>query len=297
MTGPYQWQSTRPPKSAQLTGVESHGTIAFAAGSQGLLTERRGPGDWRALVSEGPTGNGHNLNDAAVTDGGSRLWYCGDSGALGYYDRERSEAVPHSAPDDLSNGFTSVTVAGLAGEEVVHAVDDSGYVVYLTMRGTELTLEDASMLGDGSELTEVVEDGATRYISDASGKIFRSDDGVNWRSEQLVETTIEGLAVADTGLAAVTDDGRVFRDIDLFGEDGRRRRADLGDVSPEDVTAAGESFVVVGDDGYVAHIDAAGQLQEYTPSEARFYSGELMDDGTILAAGSDGTIAEGSRGE
>lgn len=294
MTGSYDWKRTRAPKPGQLTGVESHDAVAFATGKQGLLLERERPGDWRALVTEGPTGNGHNLNDAALTDDGRRLWFCGDSGALGYFDRQRGVARPHYAPDDLTNGFTSITVSGVAGEEVVHTVDDSGYVVHVTVQGDSVTVEDASLLGDGSQLTEVIEAVGARYIADASGTIHRSRDGQGWRGEQLVETTVEGVAVADTGLAAVTDDGRVFRDITLFGESGQPRQADLGDVSPEAVTATGETFAVVGDDGYVAAIDQAGRLTEHTPAETRFYGGDLMDDGTLLAVGSDGVIVEGT---
>jgi len=294
VTGPYEWRTTTAPKTAQLTGVESHGEIAFATGQRGLLLERVAPGNWRGLVREGPTGNGHNLNDAALTDDGRRLWFCGDSGAFGYYDRERGDAQPHYAPDDLTNGFTSVTVAGAAGEEVVHTVDDSGNAVRVTMEQSELAVDDVSMLGEGAQLMEVLEAGDVHYIADASGRIYRSADGADWQDRELVETTIEGVALADTGLAAVTDDGRVFRDIALFGESGHPRQADLGDISPEAITAVGETFVVVGDDGYVAVVDESGQLSEHTPAEARFYSGDLMDDGTILAVGTDGTIVEGS---
>jgi hypothetical protein len=258
--GAYDWVTTEPPWLAQLSGVEAHGDDAFAVGNRGLLLERRGEGNWDELVPGGPTGNNTNLNDVALTDDGRRLWYGGDSGAFGYYDREAEEAFPHTAPKSNTDGFRAIAVRGPAGREVVHAVDDDGRVVRATVDDETVDVTDETVPNDGASFTAIVEYESYRYAADASGCLLRSTDGVDWQVEQLVDTTIEGLAVAADGVTAATDDGELFRGVSLFGETGRTGRADLGDESPEDLAAEGETFAVVGDDAAVLVIGSNGDV-------------------------------------
>lgn len=294
--GTYDWTATESPKLAQLSGVESHGDDAFVVGDRGILLERRGTGNWRELVADGPTGNNTNLNDVAVTDDGRRLWYCGDSGAFGYYDRAAGEAFPHTAPKSNTDGFQGVVVRGAAGREVVHAVDDDGRVVRAAVDGETVDVTDEEVPNDGASFTAIVEHESYRYAADASGCLLRSTDGVDWQVEQLVDTTIEGLTVANDGVAAATDDGEVFRGISQFGETGRTGRADLGDESPEDVAAAGETFAVAGDDAAVLVIGPNGDVKcAGLEADEMLHGVEVMAGGTILAVGAGGTIVEGRR--
>lgn len=292
--GSYEWTTAESPREAQLSGVESDGDDAFAAGSRGLLLQRRARGEWRELVPDGPAGDNTNLNDLALTDGGRRLWYCGDSGAFGYYDRAAEEAVPHTAPKSHSDGFQAIAVRGPAGREIVHTVDDAGRILRAAVDGERVDVTDDEVPQDGSTLTAIVEHESYRYAADASGSLLRTVDGVEWTAKRFVETTVEALATDRSGVAAITDDGVLYRGLSVFGEPGRTAQADLGDVSPEDVAATDGTFVVVGDDATVFVIDGDGRPIQPDPGvDAVFYGAELLADRTVLAVGEDGTILEG----
>lgn len=290
----YDWHVSEAPKIAQLTEVESHAGDVFVAGKRGVLLERRARGDWQGLTLEGPTGNGHNLNSVAVTDDGERVWYCGDSGSFGYYDRSSERTEPHPGPKNHTDGFVGITVSGAAGEETVHTVATSGRVLRARVDGNTVTVEATQVLGDGTTHTEIVADGGDLFVSDVSGNLHHSRGDGTWVQKRLTKDTVKGLAVADTGVAAVSATGTAYRDISLFEGEGGTKKADLGDVSPEDVSAAGEEFVVVGGDGAVVPIDSRGFPSDVDPGPGvTFYAAEAMANGTLFAVGSSGTILEG----
>ena len=120
------WSRSTSPKQGRLTGVESNGDAVFASGNRGVLIERESRGNWTAVIDEGPRSNGNNLNDLSITDDGERVWYAGDSGALGYYDRGAEEVVSHHAPGDYTSGFVTVEVSGRSGSEHVFFANNSG---------------------------------------------------------------------------------------------------------------------------------------------------------------------------
>lgn len=295
MTGDYDWTTVEAPKVAELTGVESNEGTAFVSGKRGLLAERRGAGDWQALFDAGATGNGRGLLDLSVTDDGERIWFAGYSGVFGYYDREGDVVKPHSAPYDLTSNFSSVSANGEAGEEEVHTVDRDGRVLRVQLTGETMSVKGVSVPGDGSGFTEIVDRNDVLYASDQAGRLFRSADGRNWSTQRLTQTTIKAIARTDSGLVAIDDGGRVYKHISLFSDRRRTKKTDPGISSPQELEASGETIVCVGGGGCILVINEGGRAtREACGLEKAFYGAEIMTDDTIIAAGSDGAIAEGT---
>lgn len=295
MVAEFDWRITEAPKTTQLTGAESHGDTVVVPGKRGLLAERTSPREWRALFSTGPTGNGHGILDAAFTADGERVWYCGNSGSFGYYDRPQRTTKPHQGPSNVTSAFRSVCVMGEAGAETVVAADDNGQLVRASMEGESMTVEGVRTPGQGTAFTEVVHHEGERYASDADGFLYYSPDGRDWRRERLAADSIKSLAVADTGLAAITASGTVYRDISLFEQGQRTKQAEFGASSPEELAATGEVFVIAGCDGCVIPIMADVEASHPDPGPGvTYYGAEILDDGTVVAVGSSGTIVEGA---
>lgn len=291
----FDWTVSASPKKAQLTGVESSGEVAVATGRRGVLLKRAALGEWEALFTKGPGGNGNGLHDASFTDDGQRAWYCGNSGVFGYYDREAEEVFSHQGPNDITGSFQSIAVTGDAGEESIHTIDNSGQVLLASLDDRSLTVEEFTTPGDGTTLTEVIVDEEDRvYMSDVSGYLYYSRNGQNWRRRRLTETTVKALAMGEAGLTAITDSGTVYRDISLFEQRQRTKEAQFGTTSPEEMAAEDDVFVIAGCDGCLVPITADGDAEHVEPGPGvTYYGAEVMDDGTVVGVGSSGTITEG----
>lgn len=295
MGGDYEWTTAKSPKKAELTGVESTSDAAFVSGKRGLLAERRARGEWDALFDTGATGDGRGLLDLSLTDDGTRVWFSGYSGTFGYYDREAGRTEPHAGPYDLTSNLCSISANGAAGEEEVHAVDKSGQVLRVRMDGRTMNVKGVSVPGDGAGFTEVLDHDGVLYAADETGRLFRSEDGRGWEKRRLTGTTIKALSRSDAGLVAVDDGGTVYKHISLFGEGGRTKKTQPGISSPEELEALGETIVSVGGGGCVLVIDEHGRAtREACGLDKSLYGADLLEDGSIIAAGSDGAIAEGT---
>ena len=295
MAAEYVWTTSESPKTVQLTGAESSGDAVFVTGKRGLLAERRRRGEWQAVFDTGATGNGRGLLDLSLTAGGERVWFSGYSGTFGYYDRNADTTKPHTAPYDLTSNLCSITVSGEAGDESVHAVDRNGRVLRVRLEGTTLHVNSVSVPGDGTGFTEIVDDDGTLYAADESGGLYRSKDGRQWQRNRLAETTVKALARTDPGLVAIDDSGTVYKHISLFGEGKRTKQTKPGISAPEEIEALGERIVSVGDSGTILVITEAGRaVRESSGLQKTLHGAEVMDDGTVVAVGSAGAIAEGT---
>ena len=311
MAGTREWSVTRAPKVAQLTGVESADGAAYATGREGVLLERTGPSQWTAVFTAGPTGDGRSIFDASTTDDGERLWFCGESGTLGYYETETGEVTTHIAPYDLHTTFHSVSANGPAGEETVHAADDNGEIVRgvversSTARGTaspdvldgeELTVRGVSIPGDGTAFTEVVDNDRELFAADAGGNFYHTTDGRNWKRRKLASTPVRAVSFNDENAYEVAEDGTVYEEVSLFGEGSRNPRSIQSGVEyPTEIdTNRGRTIVVVGGGGQIRVSEGGGNFEsEELATDRTLYGAEVMDDGTIIAVGDDGVIVEG----
>ena len=295
MSGTYDWAGATAPKKAQITGVESFEGAAFASGRRGLLIERTAPAEWEAVFRKGATGDGRGVLDLSLTDDGGRVWFCGASGTFGYYDRASGSVEPHAAPYDLTSNFVSVSVTGDAGEESVHAVDGSGRVLRVAVDGSTPQVKSVSVPGDGTGFTEIVDYDGTFYAADTSGYLYRSEDGRKWNKKRLAETTLKALSRTEPGLVAVSDGGTVYKHVSLFGEGSRTKKTTPNLSSPNELEGSGETIVAVGGGGTVLVIDEAGRATtEPAGTGKSLYAAEITADGTVIAAGSDGAIVEGT---
>ncbi|GAB7095770.1 hypothetical protein JCM30237_29240 [Halolamina litorea] len=295
MSGKYEWATASAPKGVQLTGVESFEGAAFATGRRGVLVERTEPGRWDGVFTSGATGDGRGVLDLSLTDDGERVWFSGVSGVFGYYDRRRGSVEAHPAPYDLTSDFLSVSANGEAGDESVHTVDGSGRVLRTTVDGDEPRVEGVSIPGDGTGFTEVVDHSGVLYAADTSGFLYRSENGRTWRKERLAETTVQALSRIGVGIAAIDDGGTTYKDVSLFGERGRTKKTTPNISSPQELEGRGDTIVAVGGGGCVLVIDEEGRASREPVGVGKsLHAAEVMADGTIIAAGSDGTILEGT---
>jgi hypothetical protein len=297
MAGTRQWSVTRAPKVVQLTGVESAGEAAYATGRRGVLLERAGPGQWTAVFTTGPTGDGRSVLDASTTDGGERVWFSGEHGTLGYYDSTSDSVATHFSPYGLDTTLRSVSVNGPTGDETVHAADDNGEIVRAEMDGTEFTVRGVSIPGDGTALAEVVDNDREVFACDESGSLYHTAEGSQvWKRRSLADAPVQAISFNDANLYEVAEDGTVFEEVSLWGEGSRNPRSiDTGIDAPTEIdTDNRRTIAVVGDGGELRISEEGGN---FAPVESdldeTLYGAEVMDDGTIVAVGDDGIIVEG----
>ena len=63
----------------------------------------------------------------------------------------------------------------------------------------------------------------------------------------------------------------------------------------EELAVRGKTFVAVGRDGRIAQLDASGGATYPDPAPGvSFYGADVLEDDTIVVAGSSGTILEGT---
>lgn len=288
------WSSSNSPIQGRLTGVESNGDVVFASGDRGVLIERESRDNWTAAVEDGPRGKGTNLLDISITDDGARVWYCGDNGAFGYYDRTAGEVQSHYAPEDNTGGFVTIEVTGRSGEEDVFFADNSHTVYHVTVDGEETELTHNTTPSNASKPTEIADYRGEHFMSSVGGDVFYSESGESWRQLTLAHEPIEALAAGDTGVAAVTKSGTLYRDVS--STDGAEpRKIELDVRGMEELAVRGKTFVAAGRDGRIALLDASGGATYPDPTPGvSLYGAEVLNDGTVVVAGSEGKILEGT---
>lgn len=288
------WSSSKSPVRGRLTGVESKNGVVFGSGDRGVLIRRESRDNWTAVVEDGPRGKGTNLRDISITDDGARVWYCGDDGAFGYYDRAAGEARSHYAPSDYTSGFVTIETYGRSGREEVFFADNSHTILHVTVDGETTELQESTTPSNASKPTEVVDYRGEHFVSTVGGDVFHSESNDSWQQLPLASEPIEALAAADTGVAAVTESGTLYRDVS--STDGvEPREIDLDTHGVEELAVRGKTFVAAGQDGRIALLDAAGGATYPDPAPGvSLYAAEVLTDGTVVTAGSEGTILEGT---
>ncbi|WP_020222214.1 WD40/YVTN/BNR-like repeat-containing protein, partial [Halarchaeum acidiphilum] len=206
------------------------------------------------LSRNGADGNGSNLR-AAAGDGAGTVWIAGASGALAEIDAESGDLISHRAPDDVTNEFTAVAIAGSDGGATVYVADSSGHVhVSAGSEGGHRTWTHATP-GSGAAIRGVAVGDGRVVAVDANASVFEaSDGGATWNRI--------GVDDADGG----------FRDVAVAGGTvhvaGGKLWSDAGDgwgvVDPFDTTLydleIGPCGCVhaVGADGTVRHRPGQG---------------------------------------
>lgn len=294
MVGRYKWTTERFTERVQFTGVDSVTGRSFVTGNGGVLAGWNGRGRPTGLFTTGARGNGHWVKDVAITDDGERVWFSGASGTFGYYDRATGAPRSHSSPYGITSNFRSLAVRGDSGQESVHTVDGSGRVVRARLDGERMRVEGVSIPGNGTGFTDIVDDGETLYAADSGGSLYRSTDGRHWSRRRLTQTTIVGLGLGESGLAAVDDSGTLYGNVSLFGEPGSMHTVGATVSSPMTVASHEDTTVVAGGGGAIAVVDGQGRVStEDCGLDKSFSDSDIRPDGTLVTVGSDGSLAAG----
>jgi photosystem II stability/assembly factor-like uncharacterized protein len=295
MTSERAWSVSDSPRVARLNGVESHGERAYCAGDHGVLLERTGRSQWAAVFTTGPDGDGRNLYDLSLTDDGRRVWFCGVAGTLGVYDCPTDTVETHHEPYDSTATYRSISANGPAGEETVHAADDNGEILRGTVDDGQFRVRGVSIPGDGTAFTEVVDNDRELFAADVAGAFYHTTDGRHWKRRRLADTPVRAISFDGDNVLEVADDGTVYEEVRLFGEGSRRPRSiQSGIASPTELDADGRTIVVVGGGGQLAVSEAGSPFErEDTGTTRGFYGADVSENGTVLAVGTGGTIAEG----
>lgn len=288
------WSSSKSPVRGRLTGVESKNGVVFGSGDRGVLVKRESRDNWTAVVEDGPRGKGMNLRDISITDDGSRVWYCGDDGAFGYYDRTAGEVQSHYAPGDYTSGFVTIEAYGRSGKEDVFFADNSHAIYHVTVDGEATELTHDTTPSNASKPTEIVDYRGEHFMSSTGGDVFYSKSDDSWQQLTLTNEPIEALAAGDTGVAAVTESGTLYRDVSSM-DGAEPRKIELDVRGMEELAVRGKTFVAAGRDGRIALLDASGGATYPDPEPGvSLYAAEVLNDGTVVVAGSGGKILEGS---
>lgn len=285
---PGGWTTAETPTSNALYDVTYAADGAYAVGGGGYLLERTGS-DWETVTQEGPGGNGNDLYGIDATDDGRRLWFVGDSGAIGEYDVEDGTIDDHSSPDDVTDQLNDVAATGEFCAKV-YAATDSGAILYSVEDGNDGTWETVTP-GSGAAIP-AIDFHADRegHAVDDDQSVFQTTDGESW-------TTI-GIDSADGSFFGV--DGEATDDVTVSASDGTLHAWNGSEWSDEqvhtvdlrDVAVDGESGLTVGGSGTVLRRSGGGWSQEPTDTGENLEGVSQVGRSPEIAVGAGGTVLE-----
>ncbi|PSP73486.1 hypothetical protein BRC86_09165, partial [Halobacteriales archaeon QS_3_64_16] len=97
VAGATGWTTAETPVASTLYDVEYTTNDAYAVGGGGVVIHRTSDG-WTKVLDGGPTGDSNTLKGSDTTDDRERLWFVGNSGAIGEYDVTTGNLNDYSAP-------------------------------------------------------------------------------------------------------------------------------------------------------------------------------------------------------
>ena len=295
------WEEAETPTGATITGVVPPREGPYAVGEGGLVLARRIDG-WETILETGPTTAENESNDAAVTDDGRHVWFCGGSGVVAQYDALRNRLTDYTGPtsedadegDEKTTTWTALDAVGTAGEERVVLANGSGEAL------------PGEYVGDGVEWGQVVKPGGgssaggaalfgseTAYASDTTSKVYRSDDaGGSWET-----IGIDGASVDLTDVDAANAD-----DVNAAGGDGSIFRYNgavwmklaVGGDALRGIARRLDRGLAAGGSGAAFTRTLYGWEEDETPVEADLHD-VVTDDTLDVAVGDSGTIVERGR--
>ena len=286
------WEAVKSPVDVTLHDVATTARNDFTVGG-GVVVERTDLG-WRTVVEDGPASNGRTLYGADVTDDGERLWFVGASGAIGEYDVETGSLVDRSAPNDATNNFRDVAVAGPAGDANVYVAGDSGSVYYSFENGASGTWNDVAV-GQGAAIEAIdFHGGRAGHLVNGNAKVFYTEDGTTWNRT--------GIADADVSLYGVDSDGKedvwvaagsgvVYRYRPDDGGTPKWFRTSVSEPALRDIEVESGAGYTVGDAGAVFERADGSWSRDETPTEQGLEA-VVRTDSNDVAVGASGTILE-----
>lgn len=283
------WHVAPTPFDDTLTDVTHAADGPYAVGDGGTLVADTGDG-WTVVLDDGPAASDHGLRAIDATDGGDRVWFLGDGGALGCYDVTTGRKYDYSRGDAE---WTGVAVTGSAGAEKALAATASGAVRPFTLDGFDVDWEPTTKPGSGASIAALAAAGGRGYAADTTGSVYvTGDDG--WR-----HVGVPNAQVAFHDLWAGAD-GRVY----VAGGDGRLYRYDDSYRSWTPIDVAHVRLRAVGADGHrIAALGADDTLYR-RDADTRWHAVSMPTDATLrdvalgptdVIVGAHGTVLERDR--
>ncbi|WP_435334568.1 hypothetical protein [Haloarchaeobius sp. TZWWS8] len=314
------WRTADLPTEADLADVAVAEGTAHAVGSGGVVLAGESTEDdarqldWEVALADGPAARGNDLAGVDATADGDAVWVAGSSGALGRIDPESGRHVDFSAPLDLTDDWTDVSVARDAGtggedagtggedagtggedagEETLVLATGSGELLFGRYRDGDCTWDGPMKPGSGSSIA------AVSLLTPTAGFCCDTNDGVFELSGDPHASSLDaervGVAADGTpaGLSAVDS-----RSCLVAATDGVAHRYETGRWTPErvtdeallDVAWAGEAVALSSDDVY--RRTGPGDWTADEVGVVRNLTGVAGDVGLVVAVGDEGTVVE-----
>ncbi|SEW02042.1 hypothetical protein [Natrinema salifodinae] len=246
------WEVVESPTSRTLHGVVHGQDGPYACGEGGLVLHRTGDA-WRVLLERGPGVSENTLRSIAATDDGCRLWFAGDSGALGYYDVADGHLSDYSAPMEKTSTWEAIAVAGATGEERVRIANGSGEVLDCTVEDGCPVWGDVVEPGGGSTIPGLTAGPDGFYAVDTSGgAYFEPADGSGTGTDADSDSPATDSGDGDT---ESVDSDRT--------NDWKRIGVRNAQVDFQDVWAGADSVFIAGADGIAYRYDP--RCENWTP--------------------------------
>ncbi|WP_435065675.1 WD40/YVTN/BNR-like repeat-containing protein [Halobaculum sp. EA56] len=279
------WTVAETPTDRDLYDVAETDAGAYAVGGGGDVL-RRDAGGWTRVIDGGPTGNGNSLYGADVSDDGERLWFVGASGAIGEYDVTTGSLTDYSAPNDVTNNFNGVAVAGPADEENVYVAGDSGKIYYSFDGGETF---DQVTPGSGSAIDAIDFHGdRAGHAVDGNQTVFSTDDGGTYDRLGIENANVNFYAVdsdAPDEVYVAGGGGTVYEWNGTAWDP-----TDLGDAGLRDVEVEDGAGLTVGGGGTVFELAGGDWTRLDTPTGANLKA--VVRGDPDVAVGASGTVIE-----
>lgn len=281
------WTAAEAPTDRTLHAVVETAAGAYAVGGDGHVLHRTETG-WERVLESGPAGNGSDLYGTATTDDGRTLWLVGASGAVGAYDVLRGTLTDHSAPDDVTNNFTDVSVVGDAGRATVHIAGDSGKIYRRVPTGPTAEWHQLTP-GSGATVHAIDFCGPRNgYAVDGNQTVFATADGAAYEKIGIEDADVNFYAV-DAGRWGPTSIAGSGGMVHRFHR-GRWSSTSLGDVTIRDIEVKRGNGYAVGGGGVLFERVHGNWIQASTPTGANLTS--VVQASTDIAVGASGTVLE-----
>lgn len=302
---PPAWERVDPPARNTLYGVTVFGSGAVAVGESGVVFGRPNGESWQTVIDHGPGGNSRTLSAVDATDDGARVWFAGDSGAVGTYDVAGAVKRDFSGVADIDADWQAVAVTGDANEETVFLATDEGAVLRLSIVDRSLQAGELSRpptLSSGLAGIETLDDGRLAVLSRA-GRLYVTADREQWTTAQFQPDEFVDAGAAGDAVYAARADGLTIRHDDDGAVAFPLGQPTITAVDAAVRTAAGEDapaperVVAVGSDGGVYRRARDGWVTVTTEEERTLQDVSIVpsgadDDARDVAVGAAGTILE-----
>lgn len=288
------WQTVEPPARNALYGVTVFDSGAVAVGESGVVFGRPNGERWQPIVEHGPGGNSRTLETVDATDDGARVWFAGDSGAVGSYDVAAAVKRDFSAVDGIDADWRDVAVTGEANDETVYLAADGGAVLRLRVADRSLEVGEfvkPPTLATGLAGVDVLADGRLVVLS-TGGRLFLTEDREQWTTLELQPDAFADVGVDGDTVYLVRASGEGY----YYGDD-EVVSFPLGQPTLEAVDAAAGRVVTVGTGGGVFRRAPDGWVTITTDTDQALHdvaAAPLGQEGDArdVAVGAAGTILE-----